>query len=890
MADLTGLSNEELIALAGGGSSTVDTSVSIPTNDFSGMSDAQLIELAGGGIKSAPKVNSLAYEPSNSFEAGAMALSDAIQPIARGVTFGLSDDISSGANAWIDYLSGNADSLGGAYTARQKQYDEQFNKVRQEHPVASIGGEIIGAVKSPLSTVKLVQEANALNKIGKLGNVARTTANQGLLGSIYGFGAGEEGKKLQSTLLGGAIGAGGNVVLEAGTGAISKLAQTETAMNALNKLSGKTGAVGKLPNKSQAILTPEELMLMKSVKNVDDATLLKGLSTLEESQQLKSPLLLQEAVDTPELYQQAKSLGNTTAGRDTIQTALNARSDATPDRLNSIYDLISPERDVLTATQTARDAAEKIVSAQDKARSAVVNPLFEKAFQKAPLDTEQMANLFQNPIVAKEAKRATDLLSIEHPNLPITDSRTVQKVLSNIGGKIQEAKRSGDTELARDYTTIKKAFETELETVNPDLLLARKAYADISKQGFNGIDRDQLLVIKDLGDEKISEAGAKIFKLQPEQIVKLKSNFKDNPEAFDGLVRSHLQNLLETTKDGQNALKNVMNSTKGRAQMEAAIGSDKFAQFKKLIEFEQKIKEGERAVKNVSATAGIIDTTAKNEEALNLISQAFSGGWNLTKNIAARIMNGIKTPNEEMLKATAQLYADPQAGYNALKNVMAKRGQIQKHQKKVGDLAELFSGGAKKAAPSAIGIGTKTVNTPTSTTTISVNNETLPASSAIDKKLSAVIGTGGAGLLGLSSEAQEPQTATPPTILAAVKKVESNDGDPRYMLSNKGAIGPYQIMPDTGNTLVKRRFGVDLKGKELKKVLMDDAIAKLLADDLLQENYQRFGNWDEAIAAYNAGAPAVAKYGGIPPFKETKDYVKKVNMALNKLTGDTYNG
>lgn len=136
----------------------------------------------------------------------------------------------------------------------------------------------------------------------------------------------------------------------------------------------------------------------------------------------------------------------------------------------------------------------------------------------------------------------------------------------------------------------------------------------------------------------------------------------------------------------------------------------------------------------------------------------------------------------------------------------------------------------------------------------------------------------------------EQATKTDRNILRAVKKVESNDGDPRYMLSNKGAIGPYQIMPDTGNTLIKRRFGVNLTGKELEKALMDEATAELLADDLLQENYQRFGNWDEAIAAYNAGAPAVAKYGGIPPFKETKDYVKKVNMAFNKLTGDMYNG
>jgi hypothetical protein len=126
----------------------------------------------------------------------------------------------------------------------------------------------------------------------------------------------------------------------------------------------------------------------------------------------------------------------------------------------------------------------------------------------------------------------------------------------------------------------------------------------------------------------------------------------------------------------------------------------------------------------------------------------------------------------------------------------------------------------------------------------------------------------------------EQATKTSPRLLDSIRKVESNDGDPRYMLSNKGAIGPYQIMPDTGKTLIKRRFGVDIDGKDLQLALMDEATARLLADDLMQENLQRFGDEDLAIAAYNAGAPAVAKYGGIPPFKETKDYVKKVNKVL----------
>jgi len=44
----------------------------------------------------------------------------------------------------------------------------------------------------------------------------------------------------------------------------------------------------------------------------------------------------------------------------------------------------------------------------------------------------------------------------------------------------------------------------------------------------------------------------------------------------------------------------------------------------------------------------------------------------------------------------------------------------------------------------------------------------------------------------------------------------------------------------------------------------------------LQQQFQRFGRWDLALAAYNAGPGAVEKYGGIPPYEETQSYVAKI--------------
>lgn len=99
-------------------------------------------------------------------------------------------------------------------------------------------------------------------------------------------------------------------------------------------------------------------------------------------------------------------------------------------------------------------------------------------------------------------------------------------------------------------------------------------------------------------------------------------------------------------------------------------------------------------------------------------------------------------------------------------------------------------------------------------------------------------------------------------LLKAVGKAESGF-DPN-VVSHCGAQGVMQLMPGTAAALgVKDAF-------DPEQNIMGGA--KYLAQKL--EQYD--GDVTLALAAYNAGSGNVAKYGGVPPFKETRNYISKV--------------
>ncbi len=108
-----------------------------------------------------------------------------------------------------------------------------------------------------------------------------------------------------------------------------------------------------------------------------------------------------------------------------------------------------------------------------------------------------------------------------------------------------------------------------------------------------------------------------------------------------------------------------------------------------------------------------------------------------------------------------------------------------------------------------------------------------------------------------------------PALIRAVIQVESAF-DP-WAVSRAGAQGLMQLMPE-----LSKEFGVVDPFDPRQNILAGAEYLKQLLD--------RFdGNMELALAGYNAGPTVVARYAAIPPFEQTRKYVKTIKAILRRV-------
>ncbi len=106
-------------------------------------------------------------------------------------------------------------------------------------------------------------------------------------------------------------------------------------------------------------------------------------------------------------------------------------------------------------------------------------------------------------------------------------------------------------------------------------------------------------------------------------------------------------------------------------------------------------------------------------------------------------------------------------------------------------------------------------------------------------------------------------------VISAVIQQESSFNP--QAVSSCGAMGLMQLMPATAESL-----GVTDPYNAEQNIMAGTKYLKQQMDEF-------GGNLSLGLAAYNAGSGAVHKYGGIPPYKETQDYVKKIVHSIDHL-------
>lgn len=570
---------------------------------------------------------------------------------------------------------------GKSYEELQPIYEARNRRFEEEHPYQSfalqLGGGIVPGVMAAKTFGLGSQGVSLANQM------VRGMAAGAASGAIGGAGYAKPGERDVGAIVGAGLGAGFGVAapaLGAGAGWVaSRPGVRRFGQKALErggkflKELGEDGRINipEMPREND--LNKVEQMIAWALRDVPEEKLDAAEIQITKALKENRPMWLGESVDDASSYQKIKGILNSEGGQGVSEDAIMARAGSAMHRATSALDDLGGERSAYKGARQGLNAVDHKLDNLIRLRKAQADPLYNAVREETPIFTgERIDKAINRPRTQAAIKKVRQEFP-EWETLPDNHFNVLQKAKEFMDDQVRAASREGNKTLANVAATTKNELLDAMDEINPIYKEARDVYGGYSYELESltgpGMPLEFLADVK--AGRPTEQAARKLMNMPPEAIAEARDALgTENAAEFRALVRAHLQDLVDSTKEGYNPVTKIFDTPKKLEQLKAAIGDDKA--FEKLVEGlkqEELLFKGKTKYFTGSSTQTNQRTQKELDRAIGRTEAvgALRSPWQTVHNIWNSIF---ETPGKpELEREIAQALLDTQKGADILKRV-----------------------------------------------------------------------------------------------------------------------------------------------------------------------------------------------------------------------------
>lgn len=863
--------------------------------------------------------------------------------ILDSLTFGAGDEITAAGASIIDRPSSIVDLIRGGdspeYTERLKQVRDIENRYRDENPTAAtaldIGSGLLGFGKAAAKTI-----TKAPSLIGKTLRGAGTgLATGGLFGFLEGEG---EEDRIQGAKEGAVIGAGIGTLLGPVTYGLDKAARSKGIREArrifktqvLDKLGEEVGAVGSEIRDASGLSRAQEFTV-RWLDEASDEQIEAAANRIRLAEQQGSPMTLFEALNLDQGYLDAKAVRMSPGGASKAGEFLQERSEGAAGRVEGLLDSIA-DTDTFEGAEKFRGRAETLVSGLEKERTKATKPLYDEAGDLMfELRNEQTKKIVEHPLVKKLIPKVKDTFADDlPPDATDYNFKLLQRLKESLSDQADAASSvpgKGGGSTAGKYKQLTDDLAKAMHKASDPYKVADAEYSRLSTgidelkgakfQGKTTYGIFQEILSSD--PRRAASATEGLLNRHPKQVRKIVAKFQElgGDEAVADLragLRSALQDKIDSApqsflEEGSTDLVSRMfrKGSNAKRNVIEILGEEEAKNLFTKLEVEALIAKGQTAIgvttKGFGADTAPALTTWKNifgkvknaifspKATAEAVFESLSPDENeiFAKELADEIFRPMKPTEFERLvefKRDYDTYREAIVAATRGGERGAQRGAIRGSIDEEGGFSSRGAAGAAGVAGGAGFLYRPEKKVSDRDTEIqNIIGGTRGERAVRDEQLRSLINEKKNGAF----DVRMPTSITD-DLLNAVRKVESNDGDPNFLRSRAGAEGPYQLMPATGRRIHRILQQEGVIGLDEPYDPYDEAQSRKIARYHLEDGLRRFGDVELALADYNLGHEKLSRaieraksrrFDDISKYlnTETANYVPKIRRVLESM-------